>query len=99
MSNGEARAAMIQPIRRLAKPFANQMFAATFQGMFKLGENGLVSSRRRTMKVAPKSPRRLQDGVIPYAQKAAFSKLHDKQSERDYRELRIDKVGVRNLRF
>ena len=25
--------------------------------------------------------------------------LHDKQSERDNRELRIDKVGVRNLRF
>jgi GTP cyclohydrolase IB len=27
------------------------------------------------------------------------AKLHDKQSERDYRELRIDKVGVRGLRF
>src|SRR5438270_11758553 len=27
------------------------------------------------------------------------SSLHDKQSERDYRELRIDKVGVRGLRF
>ena len=27
------------------------------------------------------------------------SKLHDKQSERDNRELRIDKVGVRGLRF
>lgn len=27
------------------------------------------------------------------------AKLHDKQSERDYRELRIDKVGVRDLRF
>jgi GTP cyclohydrolase I len=26
-------------------------------------------------------------------------RLHDKQSERDYRELKIDKVGVRNLRF
>src|SRR5271165_496237 len=25
--------------------------------------------------------------------------LHDKQSERDYRRLRIDKVGVRGLRF
>src|SRR5262245_38410311 len=25
--------------------------------------------------------------------------LHDKQSERDHRELRIDKVGVRGLRF
>src|SRR5216110_4101596 len=30
---------------------------------------------------------------------AAPSRLHDKQSERDYRELRIDKVGVRGLRF
>ena len=27
------------------------------------------------------------------------AKLHDKQSERDHRELRIDKVGVRDLRF
>src|SRR3989441_12159247 len=27
------------------------------------------------------------------------AKLHDKQSERDDRELRIDKVGVRGLRF
>jgi GTP cyclohydrolase I len=30
---------------------------------------------------------------------ASVEKLHDKQSERDYRELRIDKVGVRGLRF
>ena len=30
---------------------------------------------------------------------AAADKLHDMQSRRDYRELRIDKVGVRNLRF
>ena len=29
----------------------------------------------------------------------AKAKLHDKQSEPDYRELRIDKVGVRGLRF
>src|SRR5678816_2964719 len=27
------------------------------------------------------------------------AKLQDKQSERDHRELRIDKVGVRGLRF
>src|SRR3954465_4275377 len=27
------------------------------------------------------------------------TKLHDKQSERDHREIRIDKVGVRGLRF
>ena len=29
----------------------------------------------------------------------ANTSLHDKQSERDHRELRIDKVGVRGLRF
>ncbi len=29
----------------------------------------------------------------------AAEQLHDMQSRRDYRELRIDKVGVRNLRF
>ena len=33
------------------------------------------------------------------ARKVAAEKLHDMQSRRDYRELRIDKVGVRNLRF
>src|SRR5260370_13713705 len=31
--------------------------------------------------------------------KLASHKLHDKQSERDHRQLRIDKVGVRGLRF
>ncbi len=36
--------------------------------------------------------------VPPHAGKAA-APLHDKQSERDHRELRIDKVGVRGLRF
>jgi len=33
------------------------------------------------------------------AEPALRPKLQDKQSERDYRELRIDKVGVRGLRF
>jgi GTP cyclohydrolase I len=33
------------------------------------------------------------------AKKNAAAHLHDKQSERDTRELRIDKVGVRGLRF
>ncbi len=33
------------------------------------------------------------------AKVAAPIGLHDKQSERDYRDLRIDKVGVRGLRF
>ena len=31
--------------------------------------------------------------------KAAAGKLHDKQSEHDHRELRVNKVGVRGLRF
>lgn len=38
--------------------------------------------------------------VLPQRQEVKHkSKLHDKQSERDHRELRIDKVGVRGLRF
>src|SRR6202140_2035773 len=31
--------------------------------------------------------------------KSSVARLHDKQSEPDHRELRIDKVGVRGLRF
>lgn len=33
------------------------------------------------------------------AEHVRTAKLHDKQSERDHREIRIDKVGVRGLRF
>src|SRR5471030_3373760 len=33
------------------------------------------------------------------SQKNSAAHLHDKQSERDTRELRIDEVGVRGLRF
>lgn len=39
-----------------------------------------------------RAPRRVQE-------KPGQHKLYDKQSERDHRELRIDKVGVRGLRF
>src|SRR3954469_2118950 len=35
----------------------------------------------------------------PSLAKQLASKLHDKQSERDDRDLRIDKVGVRGLKF
>ena len=35
----------------------------------------------------------------PAAAAGGAEKLHDKQSERDHRELRIDKVGVRGLRY
>ena len=37
--------------------------------------------------------------VQPARAQQAAAVLHDKQSERDHRELRIDKVGVRGLRF
>ena len=38
--------------------------------------------------------------VIAIKENTTFhAKLHDKQSERDHRELRIDQVGVRGLRF
>ena len=37
--------------------------------------------------------------VAACARKNSAAHLHDKQSERDTRELRIDKVGVRGLRF
>jgi GTP cyclohydrolase I len=40
---------------------------------------------------APKRPK-IRRAKLPAA-------LHDKQNERDFRELRIDKVGVRGLRF
>jgi len=41
------------------------------------------------------------ESLTPAAETAsrARRKLHDKQSERDYRQLRVDKVGVRELRF
>src|SRR6267154_6003177 len=40
-----------------------------------------------------------ESGRANRRRKSAQIKLHDKQSERDHRELRIDKVGVRGLRF
>ena len=36
---------------------------------------------------------------VKVAPASTGAKLHDKQSERDHRQLRIDKVGVRGLRF
>lgn len=36
---------------------------------------------------------------MPKVKRAGVPKLHDKQNERDFRKLRIDKVGVRGLRF
>src|SRR5580765_1057847 len=40
-----------------------------------------------------------ENGAVRARRRAALPVLHDKQSERDHRELRIDKVGVRGLRF
>jgi len=44
-------------------------------------------------------PKIRRSGIARAAKKKSAAHLHDKQSERDYRELRIDKVGVRGLRF
>ena len=38
-------------------------------------------------------------GVRRHGAAASPAVMHDKQNERDYRDLRIDKVGVRGLRF
>lgn len=68
--------------------------------MFKPGLNRSVRPRRRAAKTGPRLPRRTAGpGSNGHAAAHAAVKLHDKQSEPDFRELRIDKVGVRGLRF
>ena len=76
--------------------------------MFKPSENGSARLRRRPGGGAAKARRKmliLGNGSARPSLKhgahapAALVKLHDKQSERDHRELRINKVGVRALRF
>ncbi len=66
--------------------------------MLKPGENGsarIEARRRARVLKAPNAPGNgFREGLA-----AGTAKLHDKQSEPDYRELRIDKVGVRGLRF
>src|SRR5215510_1564624 len=49
-------------------------------------------------KISEDSPARRHPHPGHHTGKAS-SALHDKQSERDHRELRIDKVGVRGVRF
>ncbi len=68
--------------------------------MLKPTENRLASSHGHPAKADAKasSVAVKGDGASPVRGKAS-AKLHDKQSEPDYRELRIDKVGVRGLRF
>ena len=68
--------------------------------MVKSDRNGSTRSRRRVAKGRASVSRPASHGSSNGELEAATRlKLHDKQSERDYRELRIDKVGVRNLRF
>ena len=76
--------------------------------MFKPSVNGSAHSRHRRIMGHAKVSRRVvnRDNGTPRlrlrgrrAAPATPAPLHDKQSERDHRELRIDKVGVRGLRF
>jgi GTP cyclohydrolase IB len=76
--------------------------------MFKPSDNGTARLRhrqgkreagvtRRALARGNGAPGRRVEKSHPAA--AAPVKLHDKQSERDHRQLRINKVGVRGLRF
>jgi GTP cyclohydrolase IB len=63
--------------------------------MLKPGGNGVARLPRRSAKGQVKSKQlQLRNGAA-----RTLAPLQDKQSERDHRELRIDKVGVRGLRF
>jgi GTP cyclohydrolase I len=69
--------------------------------MFEPGENTLARLPRRSLKadaIARRSRLNLRNGS-PRRRARDRAALQDKQSERDHRELRIDKVGVRGLRF
>jgi GTP cyclohydrolase I len=69
--------------------------------MYKPSENGSGRSHHRASTALAKAPRpraSLGNGA-PHGTVKTPAGLHDKQSERDHRELRIDKVGVRGLRF
>jgi len=64
--------------------------------MSRLTKNGRLGGLRTAAKRRRTQPLRAQ---MPRQEVAPVAHLHDKQSEQDYRELRIDKVGVRGLRF
>jgi GTP cyclohydrolase I len=87
--------------RKVVLPwFANQAFAATLGVMFRPNEHRLAAFPHQTTKATRKSPReRTGASKAAKREEGRLRQLHDKQSEPDYRELRIDKVGVRNLRF
>src|SRR5215468_2925639 len=64
--------------------------------MIKPTSNGTTQSRTKE----PKASRSILDDRMPHRiSAAANAKLHDKQSEPDFRDIAIDKVGVRGLRF
>src|SRR6516165_9117085 len=68
--------------------------------MFKPTENESTNPQQATVKPAAVSRRRKPVETRRLgASTADPTPLHDKQSEPDFRELRIDKVGVRGLRF
>jgi GTP cyclohydrolase I len=71
-----------------------------FSDMFKPSETGSTRVRQQAVgrRRSLKDQLRAQSGH-PKAGAPNIAKLHDKQSERDHRQLRIDKVGVRGLRF
>jgi GTP cyclohydrolase I len=63
--------------------------------MFKPAENESMNSHN----TAPKTRALSRRPRSVATRRSSAAALHDKQSERDYRELPIDKVGVRRLRF
>ncbi len=65
--------------------------------MFKPDQNVLADSRRPPSRQPVGGSRAGLDHAAAAPRGAA--RLHDKQSEPDHRDLRIDKVGVRGLRF
>jgi GTP cyclohydrolase IB len=67
--------------------------------MYKASQNGSSRVHRRARVALAKAPR-MRPGLGNGAHPAPVAHaLHDKQSEPDHRELRINKVGVRGLRF
>src|SRR5215469_16293842 len=82
----------------MGKPFANQRIAGRLIVMLNSSESSVRSSRPAARFGNRGRRARMNQSNSDKALRAPV-KLHDKQSEPDYRDLRIDKVGVRGLRF
>lgn len=67
--------------------------------MFAPGKNGLARAARQAARGQTAQRRLNGNGDDGTPSPATGARLHDKQSEHDDRQLRIDKVGVRGLRF